>query len=120
MFLPHFEVLCDLLLNGQTHDCEDQRNLKVLIKDENKRQYATMTHDESTKNHPGGVSDIGRFEKEGRLYQTTDDPSDGFNALQFYISKNVKPSSSTQSGSGLLLTEFGTKTDRLAYKGWTR
>ena len=27
------------------------------------------------------------FEKEGRLYQTTDDFSDGFNALQFYISK---------------------------------
>ena len=46
-----------------------------------------MTHDESTKNHPGGVGDVESFEKEGRLYQTTDDPTDGFNALQFYISK---------------------------------
>jgi len=79
-----------------------------------------MTHDESTKNHAGSVGDIGSFEKEGRLYQTTDDPSDGFNALQFYISKNVKPSFSTQSGSGLLLTEFGRKTARLAYKGRAR
>ena len=46
-----------------------------------------MTHDESTKNHPGSVGDVESFEKEGRLYQTTDNPSDGFNALQFYISK---------------------------------
>jgi len=96
------------------------RPRQVLIKDENNRQYATMTHDESTKNHPGGVGDIGSFEREGRLHQTTDDPSGGFNALQSYISKNVQPSSSTQSGSGLLLTEFGTKTARLAYKGWAR
>ena len=57
------------------------------LKDENNRPYATMTHDESTKNHPGGVDDVESFEKEGRLYQSTDDPSDGFNALQFYISK---------------------------------
>ena len=49
-----------------------------------------MTHDESMKNHPGGVGDIGSFEKEG--YQTIDDPSDGFNVFQFYISKNVQPS----------------------------
>ena len=46
-----------------------------------------MTHDESTKNYPGGVGDVESFEKEARLYQTTDDPSDGFNALQFYISE---------------------------------
>ena len=63
---------------------------QLLIKDENNHQYATMTHDESMKNHPGGVGDIGSFEKEG--YQTIDDPSDGFNVLQFYISKNVQPS----------------------------
>ena len=70
---------------------EGQRNLTSssfkFLKDENNRPYATMTHDESTKNHPGGVGDVESFEKEGRLYQTTDDPTDGFNALQFYISK---------------------------------
>ena len=57
------------------------------LRDENNRPYATMTHDKSTKNHPGGVGDAESFEKEGRLYQATDDPSDGFNALRFYISK---------------------------------
>ena len=70
---------------------EGQRNLTSssfkFLKDENNRPYATMTHDELTKNHHGGVGDVESFEKEGRLYQTTDDPSDGFNALQFYISK---------------------------------
>ena len=70
---------------------EGQRNLTSssfkFFKDENNRLYATMTHNESTKNYPGGIGDVESFEKEGRLYQTTDDPSDGFNALQFYISK---------------------------------
>ena len=70
---------------------EGQRNLTLssfkFLKDENNRPYATMTHDESTENHPGGAGNVESFEKEGRLYQTTDDPSDGFNALQFYISK---------------------------------
>ena len=42
-----------------------------------------MTHDKSTKNHPGGVGNVESFEKEGRLYYS----SDGFNALQFYISE---------------------------------
>lgn len=46
-----------------------------------------MTHDESSKNHPGGIGDTESFEKEGRMYKASDDPSDGFNALQLYISK---------------------------------
>ena len=46
-----------------------------------------MTHDEASKNHPGGVDDAESFEKEGRMYKASDDPSDGFNALQLYISK---------------------------------
>ena len=51
------------------------------------RRCSGGKHNESAKNHPGGVGDMGSFEKEGRLYQTTDDPSDGFNALQSYNSK---------------------------------
>jgi hypothetical protein len=46
-----------------------------------------MTHDEASRNHPGGVDDAESFEKEGRMYKASDDPSDGFNALQLYISK---------------------------------
>ncbi len=44
-----------------------------------------MTHDEASKNHPGGVDDAESFEKEGRMYKASDDPNDGFNALQLHI-----------------------------------
>ncbi len=70
---------------------EGQRRLTpssfTFLHDENKRPYATMTHDEASKNHPGGVDDAESFEKEGRMYKASDDPNDGFNALQLYISK---------------------------------
>ncbi|CAB4021571.1 Lactadherin [Paramuricea clavata] len=46
-----------------------------------------MTHDELSKNHPGGFDDTKSFEKDGRMYRATDDPSDGYNALEHYISK---------------------------------
>ena len=55
--------------------------------DENNRPYATMAHDESSRNHPGGITDPESFEKNRRMYRTSDDPSDGYNALRFYISK---------------------------------
>ena len=70
---------------------EGQRRLTAssftFMHDENNRPYATMTHDEASKNHPGGVGDVESFEKEGRMYKASDDPSDGYNALQVYISK---------------------------------
>ena len=70
---------------------EGQRNLTpssfTFAVDENSRQYATMTHDELSKNHPGGFDDTESFEKDGRMYRATDDPSDGYNALELYISK---------------------------------
>ena len=46
-----------------------------------------MTHDELSKNHPGGFDDTESFEKDGRMYRATDDLSDGYNALELYISK---------------------------------
>ncbi|KXJ06855.1 RNA-directed DNA polymerase from mobile element jockey [Exaiptasia diaphana] len=39
-------------------------------------KYVEMTHDEATKNHPGGILDHGTDEKEGRMYATSD-PEDG-------------------------------------------
>ena len=33
-----------------------------------------MTHDEATKNHPGGVEDISSVEKEARMYSASEDP----------------------------------------------
>jgi len=59
---------------------EGQRNLTrssfKFLSDENGHAYATMSHDEETKIHPGGVHDTESFEKYGRMYQT-DDPNDG-------------------------------------------
>ena len=46
-----------------------------------------MTHDELSKNHPGGFDDTESFEKDGRLYRITDDLTDGYNALELYICK---------------------------------
>ena len=40
------------------------------------RNYATMSHDELSKNHPGGLKDVESTEKEARMYET-EDQSDG-------------------------------------------
>ena len=47
-----------------------------------------MAHDEATKNHPGGVSDVSSTEKSryARMYKT-EDPNDGYKALELYLSK---------------------------------
>ena len=45
-----------------------------------------MAHDEVTKNHPGGVSDVTSNEKLARMYETSDG-NDGYKAMQLYISK---------------------------------
>jgi hypothetical protein len=55
--------------------------------DENSCQYATITHNELSTNHPGGFDDTESFEKDGRMYCATDNPSDGYNALELYITK---------------------------------
>ena len=70
---------------------EEQRNLKkssfVFLQDENGKRYATMAHDEASKNHQGGLSDnTVSFEKLGRMYQT-EHPNDGYNALRLYLEK---------------------------------
>ena len=70
--------------------CEGQRLLKkesfVFDKDGDGREFATMTHDECTKNHPGGVKDVESFEKLGRMYKTSS-ALDGYTALKVYLSK---------------------------------
>ena len=45
-----------------------------------------MAHDEATKNHPGGLTDIPSTEKLARMYEATDE-NDGCKALKFYLSK---------------------------------
>ena len=56
--------------------------------DESGREYVSMTHDEATKNHPGGIDDVSSVEKEARMYSTSDDQLfDGLNCLKMYLQK---------------------------------
>ncbi|KAL9958211.1 hypothetical protein ACROYT_G035192 [Oculina patagonica] len=50
------------------------------------RNYATMSHDELSKNHPGGLKDVESTEKEARMYET-EDQGDGYKALKLYLQK---------------------------------
>ena len=45
-----------------------------------------MAHDEATKNHPGGVSDVPSSEKLARMYKTPE-KNDTYKALKFYMAK---------------------------------
>ena len=69
---------------------EGQRSLTkrsfVFEEDGNGQRFATMTHDEVTKNHPGGISDSESFEKLARMYET-DHSNDGYQALKLYLAK---------------------------------
>ena len=47
------------------------------------RKYATMAHDEVSKNHPGGLKDR---EKEVKMYETKDE-NGGYKALKLYLQK---------------------------------
>ena len=69
---------------------EGQRRLKkssfVFGEDANGGLFGTMSHDETTKNHPGGVSDVESYEKNGRMYKTNC-PTHGYSALELFLSK---------------------------------
>ena len=56
--------------------------------DESEREYVSVTHDEATKNQPGGIDDVSSVEKEARLYSTSDDQLfDGLNCLKMFVQK---------------------------------
>jgi len=71
---------------------EGQRELTKqsfqFLKDDTEREYVSMTHDETTKNHPGGIDDIASAEKEARMYSTSNDQLfDSLNCLNVYLQK---------------------------------
>ena len=76
---------------------EGQRALTInsfkFVVDAAGRKFATMAHNESSKNHPGGVSDKPSNEKEARMYETADQ-FDGYKALKLYLEK-VNPNCSS-------------------------
>ena len=63
---------------------EGQRSLKkssfVFSEDAKGDHFVAMVHDEATKNHQGGVSDVESFEKNARMYKTSS-KTDGYTAL---------------------------------------
>lgn len=69
---------------------EGQRSLKkssfVFSADAKGDRFVSMAHDEATKNHQGGVSDVESFEKNARMYKTNS-KIDGYTALDFFLSK---------------------------------
>ena len=69
---------------------EGQRDLRrdsfKFTKDANGREYAVVTHEEATKNHPGGETSKPSAERETRLYSTGAD-DDAFASLKLYVSK---------------------------------
>ena len=69
---------------------EGQRNLTresfIFAQDPNGEKYATMTHSEASKNHPGGINDTESYQHMGRMYQT-DEENDGYSALKLYLTK---------------------------------
>jgi hypothetical protein len=72
---------------------EGQRQLRpdsfTFQEDADGAAYVEMTHDEATKNHPGGLQDNGSNEKEGRMYATRDE-EDGYHSLKKYL-KLINP-----------------------------
>ncbi|KAL9964791.1 hypothetical protein ACROYT_G028476 [Oculina patagonica] len=60
------------------------------------RHYATMAHDEATKNHPGGVADVPSAKKYARMYET-EDVNDGYKALRSGVPKTTSGTKRFQS-----------------------
>jgi len=50
------------------------------------RNYATMSHDELSKYHPGRLKDVESTEKEARMYET-EDQGDDYKALKLCLQK---------------------------------
>ena len=75
---------------------EGQRDLRrdsfKFTRDASGREYAVMTHEEATKNHPGGENSKSSAERETRLYSTGED-DDAFASLKGFVSK-LNPSCS--------------------------
>ena len=74
------------------HGHEGQRELTKqsfqFLMDESGREYISMTHEEATKNHPGGIDDFSSVEKEATMYSTSEDQLfDGLNCLKVYLQK---------------------------------
>ena len=81
--VPHFTVLVSPWLWRQRSLKRRSFTFDVDAKGDH---FGSMTHDESTKNHPGRVSDVESFGKNARMYKTSS-KIDGYTGLQVFLSK---------------------------------
>ena len=63
-----------------------QKSCFVFSEDVKGDHFVSMAHDEATKNHQGGVSDVESFGKNVRMYKNSS-KTDGYIALDFFLSK---------------------------------
>ena len=72
------------------HGFEGQQSLKrssfVFGEDAKGDHFVTMAHNESTKNHPDGVSDVESYEKNVQMYKTSS-KNNGYTPLEKFLSK---------------------------------
>ena len=58
----------------------------TFARDTTGEQYATMTHSQAFKNHPGGIKDRESIQHTAQMYQTNEE-NDGYSTSKLYISK---------------------------------
>ena len=79
-----FHVVLFFCRRGRERQRELKRSSFTFEANASGRRFVTKAHDEVTKNHPGGVSDVPNNEKLARMYETSDG-NDGYKAMQLYI-----------------------------------
>ena len=104
---------------GRESQRELTRSSFEFLKDGEGREFVVITHDEATKNHPGGETDKQSSERETWLC-STGKPDDAFASVKQYVSK-LNPlcnaffhSSSDRDLESVTKIPFGKKTSRWA------
>ena len=81
-----FHVVLFFCRRGREGQRELKRSSFKFEADASGRKFVTMAHDEATKNHPGGLSDVSSHENLARMYETPEE-NDGYKAMKIYLEK---------------------------------
>ena len=81
-----FHVVLFFCRRGREGQRELKRSSFKFEADASGRKFVTIAHDEATKNHPGGLSDVSSHENLARMYETPEE-NDGYKAMKIYLAK---------------------------------
>ena len=81
-----FHVVLFFCRRGREGQRELKRSSFKFEADASGRKFVTIAHDEATKNHPGGLSDVSSHENLARMYETPEE-NDGYKAMKIYLEK---------------------------------